>query len=216
MNPQHFPWSDGISKSKSRVDQLDRVDLQLTTSQRFKTLGSTWYQAGVQFSDVRGEADRSPRGQRAVNSDSSSSSSGRSGRCIKLKSWSNAARSASDGARANKIKWIFVYSNRWKLVKTRTRCDFVVRVPQISLGNIYEKCQGEAGGWRSPLPSSTWLSTPNSSLTSLACVCVWPMIVWMCVQVMWSALLMDAGTADEKKKTRVAHIKAPTRHLNAL
>lgn len=52
-----------------------------------------------------------------------------------------------------------------------TRCDFLLRVPQISLGNIYEKCQGEAGGWRSPLPSSTWLSTPNSSLTSL-CVCV--------------------------------------------
>lgn len=34
------------------------------------------------------------------------------------------------------------------------------------LGNIYEKCQG--GGWRPLLPSSTWLSTPNSSLTSRA------------------------------------------------
>lgn len=53
--------------------------------------------------------------------------------------------------------------------KSRTRSDFVLRVPQISLGNIYEKCQGEAGGWRSPLPSSTWLSTSNSSLTSQVC-----------------------------------------------
>lgn len=41
------------------------------------------------------------------------------------------------------------------------RRDLVVRPPQISLANIYEKCQGEAGGRRSPLTSSTWLSTPK-------------------------------------------------------
>lgn len=53
--------------------------------------------------------------------------------------------------------------------KSRTRSDFVLRVPQISLGNIYEKCQGEAGGWRSLLPPSTWLTTSNYSLTSQVC-----------------------------------------------
>lgn len=83
----------------------------------------------------------------------------------------NAAGSASDWAApvGKNEKSNLGYSVRWTLVVSATRCDLVVRFPQISLGNIYEKCQGEAGGWRSPLPSPTWLSTPNSSLTSLAC-----------------------------------------------
>lgn len=35
----------------------------------------------------------------------------------------------------------------------------MVRPPQTSPANIYEKCQEEVGGRRSPLTSSTWLST---------------------------------------------------------
>lgn len=114
-----------------------------------------------------------PRGRRPVNGDSSPPDTSRKVGVGKK----DAALSAPVGAgpvgeRKNQIRG---YSDRWKLVRTAPRCDFVLRVSQISLGNIYEKCQGEAGGWRSPLPSSTWLSTPNSSLTSQACepVCVY-------------------------------------------
>lgn len=80
----------------------------------------------------------------------------------------------------------------------------MVRVPQIRLGNIYEKCQGEAGGWRSPLPSSTWLSTPNSSLTSQTCepVCVCGRSC-ECVRE-WCEVPCSRIKRHCKQKTRVA------------
>lgn len=93
------------------------------------------------------------------------------------------------------------YSNRWKLVRTAPRCDFVLRVSQISLGNIYEKCQGEAGGWRSLLPSSTWLSTPTPAWRHRRvsqCVPMW-LIVWMCVRVIVECLAHGSRGIENKK-----------------
>lgn len=68
--------------------------------------------------------------------------------------------------------------------KSRTRCNFVRRVPQISLGNIYEKCQGEGGDLYFLHPLGFLFQTPawrHSRVSQCALV-----IVWMCAQVRWS------------------------------
>lgn len=175
--PLHvFTRGDEIGKSMSRVVQLDRVsmvDPRAQINMHNCTLYQKIFASGVQGPCAEGEPDF---GDRLTAS-------------AALQLWEQQSvhkvgvGKTQPGAHPTvKREDLNVgYSDRCKLVKTPTRCDFVVRDPQISLGNIYEKCQGEAGGWRAPLPSSTWLFTPNSSLTSLACerVCLC-MCEWSC------------------------------------
>lgn len=94
----------------------------------------------------------------------------------------------------------------------------MLRPPPISPANIYEKCQGEAGGRRSPLTSSTWLSTPKlgpdvtgARATGLA---DGTDRVNVCARAAESALLVVQEAQERKKNTCcAAALAVPCRGL---
>ncbi|CAB1453762.1 unnamed protein product [Pleuronectes platessa] len=102
------------------------------------------FASGVQGLLTGGEAECSPEGQRRINADRRAPA-----RCAKVRRWRDLClervrptRSREEQNKKRKKKQISDIAADGNFLKTKTRCDFVLRVPQISLGSGFPSTLG--------------------------------------------------------------------------